>query len=180
MAITDVYSLLFQWESAGVFDIVLPFLLIFAIVYGVLSSSRALGKNKGVHLIVAIIIGLLSLRVGFVQDFFAEVFPRLGVGLAIILVVVVLVAGFVPETHRGGVLIGIYSLGFIIALMVVFNSFSELDWFGSYWWEDWGALIIGALLVIGVIVVVGVSKSAKVRDKHPVAVMGPWWKGEDE
>ena len=87
----DIQTLLQEWESIGIFDYVLPFLIIFSLIYAVLTSTNLFGKkNKPVYVLIAVAIGLMALRVGYVQQFFAEVFPRLGVGLAILLVVIIL------------------------------------------------------------------------------------------
>jgi len=158
----DIQTLLQEWESIGIFDYVLPFLIIFSLIYAVLTSTNLFGKkNKPVYVLIAVAIGLMALRVGYVQQFFAEVFPRLGVGLAILLVVIILVMGFVFDKHKPGWFIGLYSIAGIIALIVVFNSFSELNWFGSYWWDEWGGMIIGALLIIGIIIAISVSSGPK-------------------
>src|SRR3989344_6808594 len=154
---TYVEALLTTWESYGVFDFIFPFLLIFAIIFGILSTTNVLGTNRGVHVIVALVVAAMSLRLGYVQDFFREIFPRTGVALGVILVFVILTALFIPKEHMGGWAIGFYSLGGIAALLVVFNSFSELSFFGSNWWHEWGSMIIGALVTIGVIIAVSVS-----------------------
>ena len=161
----DARDILYQWESYGVFDLVLPFILIFAMIFGILESTKILGKNKGVDVAISMVIALMALRIGFVQAFFTEIFPRLGVGLAILITVIILAAGFLPEDHRGAVLVGIYAIGFLIAGVVVFNSFSALNWFDSYWWDDWGATIVGIMLVIGVIVAIVVGKN---KDNDPI------------
>lgn len=168
-----VETLLSQWESYGVYDFVLPFLLIFALVFGILSATKSFGENRAVHVIIALVVGLLALRLGYVQDFFREVFPRFGVALAVILVFVLLAAMFYSfdESHKKGWMIGLYVLGGIAAMMVVFNAFSELGFFGSTWWFDWGALIVGALFVIGIIIAVSLSgkpKAAAVPGGHGV------------
>jgi len=157
----DIPSLLYEWESLGIFDYVLPSFLIFAVVFGVLEATKAFGKNKGINLVVALVIGLMALRLDFVRAFFTEIFPRVGVALAVILTAVILSAAFIPKEHLGGWLIGFYSLGGLAALIVIFNSFNVLGWFNSYWWSDWGGMIIGALLVIGVIIAIAVSGGEK-------------------
>ena len=159
-----IETMLTQWESIGVFDFILPFLLVFAFIFGILSTTNILGTNKGVHITISLVVGLLALRMGYVQDFFREIFPRTGVAIAIILVVVILTAIFIPKEHLGGWAIGFYSLGGIAAIIVVFNSFSELSFFGCNWWNEWGAMIIGALLVIGVIIAVSTS-GGKSKDR---------------
>ena len=40
--ITDVLN---QWADWGVFAYILPFLVIFAIIYGILSNAKILGEN---------------------------------------------------------------------------------------------------------------------------------------
>ena len=43
-------NMLFQWEQAGVFSYVLPFLLIFAVVFGILSKTGVF-KEKGINIV---------------------------------------------------------------------------------------------------------------------------------
>ena len=45
----NIYDLLNQWESIGVFDYLLPFLLIFAVVFAILETTKVLGEQKGIH-----------------------------------------------------------------------------------------------------------------------------------
>lgn len=152
----DLGSMLAQWEGYGLFDYLLPFLLIFALVYGILSHAKVFGENNAVHLTIALVLAILALRLGFVQDFYREAFPRLAVALAVLLIFAVLAAAFWKE-HEKGWHRGLYILGGIAALIVVFNSFNALGYWGSSWWYDWGSLMIGALLIIGLIIAISVS-----------------------
>ena len=84
---TSIQEVLQLWANLGFFDYVLPFLLIFAIVFGVLNAIKIFGKeNKGINAIIAVAVGLLSLQWGFVPQFFSEVFPRTGVALAVVFI----------------------------------------------------------------------------------------------
>ena len=56
-----IADLLRGWESAGIFDFLLPFLLIFAVVFGILSTIQIFGKHKGVNVIIAVTIGCKSI-----------------------------------------------------------------------------------------------------------------------
>ena len=170
----DIATLLNQWEAIGVFDFVLPFLLIFSFVFGILTATNILGKNKGVHIIIALVIGLMALRLPFVSDFFTQVFPRTAIAISIILVAVILTAVFIPKEHFGGWAIGFYSLGAIAAILVIFNSFNALNYFGSTWWSDWGGMIIGALLLVGVIIAVSVSGNDKEAKEAKQVTFGPY------
>lgn len=152
-----------QWEQMGVFTIILPFLLVFAIVYGILTSTGFLGKdNKGVHVLVAIAVALISLRWSyFVSDFLSEVFPRLGVGLAVILTIMVLVGMFIAEDYSKYWGWGLGAIGGLIALIVIYKSFGSLGWIDSGFGNDMAGLIFLGLLLIGVIIAIGASSSRR-------------------
>ena len=161
----SIQDLLLQWESRGVFEFVLPFLLIFAIVYGILSYMKIFGDNRQVNVIIALVIGILSLRIGLLQAYITELFPRLGVGLAIILAVMLLVGMFIAKDEKRYWFWGLGALGAVIALIVITNSFSELgliDYYGSSEMVGW---IIGAVLLLGVIIAVAASGSDRKKDR---------------
>lgn len=170
----NIGTLLSQWELAGVFDFLLPFLLIFAVVFGILTTTSILGKNKGVHIIIAFVIGLLALRLDFVPRFFAEIFPRLGVGLSIILTLVILIGLFVPQDEMRYWLYGLGAIAFIIAIVVVSQSFQGFGWFSSGFYSDYIGWIIGAVLVIGLIIAVANASGEDARKDNKPAVLMPW------
>ncbi|MHA1988971.1 MAG: hypothetical protein ACW98D_20315, partial [Promethearchaeota archaeon] len=93
-------NLLNVWEQAGIFSYAIPFLLIFALVFGILSRMNIFKKsnnepNTMISAIIALAIALMALQFPFVPMFFAELFPALGIGLAIILVVLVISGLFI-------------------------------------------------------------------------------------
>ncbi len=164
----SIADLLNTWEAVGVFDFILPFLLIFAIVFGILTSTNVLSGNKGVNVLIALLIGLLSLRLNFVQLFFMEVFPRLGVGLAAFVVILILVMAFVPEgTPRTVMFWVITGVGAVIAIIVLGGSFSAYGWFDGLMDSDLIVWVVSAALLIGVIVVIAVAKGDKDKNKEP-------------
>jgi hypothetical protein len=158
MAFT-IADVLNQWQMAGVFDYVLPFLLIFSVVFGILASTNIIGKQKGVNVIVSLVVGLLALRLGFVQTFFAEIFPRLGVGIAVILALLIMTGLFVNKTEAKYWMYGIAGIAVIIWIIVLVNSLEGAGWLGGYggYIGDYAGLIIGAVLLVGVIIAVATS-----------------------
>lgn len=171
--VVDIGIILSQWEAAGIFDYLLPFLLIFAIVFGVLNTTNILGSNKGIHIIIAVVVGILALRLNFVSAFFAEVFPRLGVGLAVLLTIMILIGLFVPKNERRYWLWGLGAIGFIIAIVVITKSFQNYTWFSFGAYSDYVGWIVGGVLLIGLIIAVAASGNNSNGDK-PVAVIGKW------
>ena len=156
VTIADVLN---QWQNIGVFDIVLPFLLIFTIVFGILQATKIVGPNKGVHVIIALVVGLLALRLGFVQQFFTEIFPRLGVGLAVILSLLILTGLFISSEQAKYWMWGIAAVAVVVWIISMVGSFEQIGWLGGMFTGDSAGMIIGAVLLIGVIIAVVASKS---------------------
>ncbi|MFH1290395.1 MAG: hypothetical protein ABIH92_03235 [Nanoarchaeota archaeon] len=169
MVFGSIADILFQWEYLGVFDFILPFLLIFAIVFGILTSTKFLGDNKPVCVIVAIVIGLMSIRYSdvFFSAFLSELFPRLGVGLAIVLTLLILVGMFIAKDERRYWGYGLAAIGFVIALSVFYQSTSSLGWtWGGYGTETVGWIVLGVLMA-GVIIAVAVAGGRDRNNRTP-------------
>jgi hypothetical protein len=162
-----------QWQQAGVFDYLLPFLLIFAIVLGILSATNILGSNKGIHVIIAFVIGMLALQLSFVPDFFREVFPRLGVALAVILVIMICVGLFIPDIERRYWFWGLGAIGFVAALVVLSQSFSSFGWYSSMAYDDYVGWIVGTVLIIGVIIAIAASGPDRSPGSHGEISLNP-------
>jgi len=113
-------NLLNQWESLGVFSFLLPFLLIFSLVFGILSRLTLFGKeSKKINAVVSLAVGLIALQTGLVSSFFTNIFPRLGVALAGILVFVILLGLFGDANNRGllnTLMWGSFGVGVLIVL----------------------------------------------------------------
>ncbi len=144
-----VGNLLSQWEQAGVFSYVLPFLLIFAVIFGILSKIKVFGDNRTLNSIIALVIGLLALQFELVPIFFSEIFPRVGVALSIILVFLIL-AGLFLDPDNKAVNYGLLGVGVITFLAVLIKTSGYLGWYSGYWWyANWPSILIG-IVVIGI------------------------------
>lgn len=160
MAFGSIADILFQWESIGFFDIVLPFLLIFAIVFGILSYMKIFGDQRGIHAVIAVILGLLSIRAGFFQAFLSQIAPRLGVGLTILLVLLILFGLFVQDQSKktiGWILLGIAAIIFIVIISqmyTIFQGFGSGLGFNNPETIGW-IIMLGLLIVIIIIVAIG-------------------------
>ena len=162
----DIGTILAAWEQAGVFSYVLPFLLIFAVVFGILTRAKIFGENKGLNAVLALVIGLLSLQFELVPLFFSEIFPNLGIGLSVILVMLILIGLFLPADKPNSanyLLIGIAAIVFVI---VIAKSFTNLGFYGAsnltyfFYSHITGITItIIVLIAIGAVIGIGVPKS---------------------
>lgn len=153
-------DLLNQLEQYGFFQYVLPFLLIFAVVYAILTKIPVFIDNKGAAVVVAIAIGFLSLQLNFVPAFFQTIFPNLGIGLSILLAALILAGAFISSDDTSFKWI-FFGLGALIFIFVVSASLSSYQFSGSWqwtgWWANYGGLVVFALILAGVIVAVVIS-----------------------
>ncbi len=156
-------NMLAQWDSMGIFTYALPFLLIFALVYGILTKSGIFGaENKGAVVIISLALGLLSLVGNHVSRFFAIIMPNLAVGLSVLLCGIILVGLLWNEDKvKGWLPFVIFGLAAIIFVYVVYGSFSGNTWGGSYIWDQYGSALVTLLILAGIIaVVIGFGKKA--------------------
>jgi len=167
MSITNILN---TWADMGVFAYVIPFLLIFAVVFAILQKTKLLGDNNpSVQAIVALAVGLLSLQFDFVSTFYANIFPKFGIGLAVFLVLIILL-GFFYTGSEGEPKTAIKWIGWFTGIAVVVWALSSWDfwqdnWSISWWIQEyfWPIIILAA--VVAVIVVV--AKSGDSSTKTP-------------
>jgi len=155
-------------SSPFVKDLLLPFLLIFAIVFSVLQKSEVLGKGKKqTDAIVALVVGLIVIAVGSVTDIINNLLPILAVGLVAMLAFFLL-WGFAFkegtfEVHKGVK----WTIGIIAAVVVVvalLYSTGGMDYLKDLVSGEGSALVTNLLFIVvaaaAVAVVVGFGKKA--------------------
>ncbi|MBS3091324.1 hypothetical protein J4217_02660 [Candidatus Pacearchaeota archaeon] len=116
-------------QSPFFVEMVLPFLLVFTIVFAVLQKSEILGKGKKqIDALVALAIGLILVAFGNYAQIIAQMSAFLGVALVIILVFLLLTGIFYEpgkfELHKGVKYtgMGLAALAVIIAVLYYTNS----------------------------------------------------------
>ncbi|MDO8460692.1 MAG: hypothetical protein Q7S74_06285 [Nanoarchaeota archaeon] len=79
-------------------EAILPFLLVFTIVFAILQKSKILGENKRqIDAIVSLVIGLLVISFGRAVGIIVQLIPFLAVSLVIILVLMLMLGFFNKE-----------------------------------------------------------------------------------
>src|SRR3989338_927294 len=170
MAYSSIIDVFYQLENLAFLDIVLPFLLIFAVVYGILTWMNIFGDNKAVHVIIAIVLGLLSVRLPFFSQFLAEISPRLGVGLTILLGLLILVGLFTPDKSRGVISWILFAVGAVIFIIILVQSGNVLGQYGygsGYFSEQIIGWVVMVAILIGVIVAIVAGKGSGDGSKGP-------------
>jgi len=165
-------NLLNYWEQLGLFSYMLPFLLIFALIFGILVQINLFKDNKVINGIIALAVGLMALQFPMVPRFFSEVFPRLGIGLAVILIILILV-GMFSDPSKKWLMITFMVIGFIVAVVVLVNTAGMVGLSTGYWWRaNWSTILFIGLFLVALAVIVGAG--SKTTDK----TWNAFWRGE--
>jgi len=166
---TNIGDFLNNMAQQGFFDYALPFLLIFAIVFGLLSQMKLFKENKAVNGIIALAVALMALQFNMVPVFFSEIFPRFGVGLAILLIILILV-GLFADPDSNAVMYTMLGVGALIAIVILINTAGALGWSGGYWiYDNWKTLAMYLGLAVVVAVIIGASSPSTDKSKSPLA-----------
>jgi phosphoglycerol transferase MdoB-like AlkP superfamily enzyme len=149
-------------EAYGVMDFLLPFILVFTIVYAVMQRTKILGDNKNFNVIVALVLGLL-----FVVPHFTGTYP-LGYDpvevlnsalpsislVAVAAIMLLMLLGIFGKrfSQTFAPAIAILSIGFVA---YIFGASLNL-WTGPYdafsWWTPQTTELLIIILVFGLIV----------------------------
>lgn len=139
--VKNVPDFLVQLEKFGLLDAILPFLLIFAVIFTVAKRANVLGPNKNVHMLVALVIALLVVVPHVlgtyppgadVVNIINTALPNVSLVIVIIVAALILVGIFVPTGIGGG-------LGGILAF-VSFGVIIYIFGLAAGWWETIGVL----------------------------------------
>ena len=166
-AIGDVLN---QWAQAGFFAYILPFLLIFALVFGILSSIQIFRENRSIDAIIALVVALMALQFDMVPIFFSQLFPRLGIALSVILVILIL-AGFFIDPSRGWIMYTLLGIGAIAAVSVLVSTSGAVGFPSAYLiYNNLGTILGVVFVVIVIAVIVGASN----RKQSPAYQLQPF------
>jgi hypothetical protein len=153
-------DLLSKWEAAGFFSYLLPFLLLFALVFGILTKVQIFKDNKMVNGIIALAVALMALQFDFVPNFFSQIFPRLGIGLSIILGLMIIV-GLFADPKSPAVNYVLLGIGVVTIGIIIVQSAGAVGWQSGQWWEDNWQMIVGALVLFVLVAIIIGSASPK-------------------
>ena len=169
----NLYDLVLNWQQMGVYDIILPFLLVFTISYAVLQNVKIFGADaKKINVVVALVIGLLFLQNSYLIFILQRFLPNMSIIMIAVLMFLLLVGIFAGEYKGfGGAALHVaFALSIIFTLVALSTDFFPgasgygiLEWF-YYLVPDQGAQSI-IVLVILIIVIVALVHGKKDEGK---------------
>lgn len=142
----------------GVVDVLLPFLLIFAIIFAIMDKAKILGEDKkNIHIVIALVISLLVV-IPHVTDSYPSgadpieiinsALPSVSLVLVAIIALLLLMGVFGVEV--ASVVGGWVAIFAIIAVVWIFGA--AADWWGDW---DWFRVTFGEdALAIAVVILV--------------------------
>jgi hypothetical protein len=164
----DIQQSIYGLEQYGsLTDVILPFLLIFAVIFAILQRVKIFGKDKkNINVIISLVIGLLVIIPHVTNSYppgqdiveiMKNAIPNISVILIAIVMLLILVGVFGSEVDIAGTsLAGWLALASFLVVGYIFGR--SAGWF--QYWPDWlwwlddpntQALIV-ILLVFGVLV----------------------------
>ncbi len=154
-------------------ETILPFILIFTIVFAVLQKTKILGDGKKqIDAIVSLVFGLLVISFAQATNIIINLIPFLAVSLVIILVLMILLGSFsepgkffekFPKAIRVILMVGV-TVAVAIAVVYITGFWQILlDWLFISGDNNILANVIFIVIIVGAViaVLVGKGKSSK-------------------
>src|SRR3989344_2130452 len=133
-------------QDFGFFDIVLPFILVFTLVFALLDKTKILGKEgeepkRNINTLVAFVFGLLVVATTSVVQVLNDALPVITLILIILLCFMLLVGAFHGDKEfdhfSSGFWKGFLTLVLFVAVILTFMNFVETDsgetWLEVFW-----------------------------------------------
>ncbi len=169
----DFYELLSTFDQVGGFDVVLPFILVFTLVFAVLQKIHLFGEGKkNINAIVALVISIFFLNNTYLIVVLQRFLPNVSIFLVIFLMFLLLLGIFTGGRGFSNIAMGVAVIVSILA--VLFALFSDIFtpalgggtglgvWYASI---DPGTRFMTWLLVLAVIFVMFVLKDDNPRNQ---------------
>jgi len=186
----DLTSLIYDLEYYGIFDVILPFLLVFTLVFAVLQRIKLFGEDKkSINIVVALIIGILTVVPHVTGRYPAQydpvaiinsLLPSVGV-LSVVIILILFLGGMFGGEYSGSSVPGIIMVLILLVIGYIFGT--TVGWweapsqtFGSWWSSSLSTLVI-VILVFGVIIWFITSGDKKTPGESLTKVLKDLFKG---
>ncbi len=171
------------FRDFGLFDIVLPFLLVFAIVYAVLDKTRILGSykdkageqpQKNLNAVVAFVIAMLVVAAANIVSVINEALPNIILLLVVLISFMVLIGVFAEQGEfykmsgyktSTAVFVGLIFIGVILIFLGAIRDKSGKSWLEhTFNWiaEQWQGPIFASLIIfiLAIVTIVWLTRPA--------------------
>lgn len=144
MSFYNLRDFLLVLENWGLSDVLLPFLLIFTIVFAVFQKTKILGEKKSYNVVIALVMGLATVIPHVTGDYpmsydpitvLNNALPTVSVVVVAVIMVLLLVGLWGAESDwvQGNTVTGGIVLLSVAAIVYIFGA-------SANWWRGWGRL----------------------------------------
>lgn len=175
-------------DSWGLTDVMLPFLLIFVVIFALMAKTRILGEDKKKYnLVVALVIALLVVIPHVlnayppnadVVDIMNQALPQVSIIAVAVIMLLILIGLFGGEAKwMGSSLSGWIAIVSFIIVLIIFGG-------AAGWWGDWSwfytffgaetVAIIVMVLIFAIIVWWITRGEGKEKEANALSQLGKW------
>ena len=152
-------------EDLGLTDVLLPFLLVFTIIYAILQKTKILGdEKKNINMMLALVIALLVVIPHVTNSYPPDAdivvimntaLPQVSLLIVAIIMLIVILGIFGPEGRWiGGSPSGLAAVVGIIGIVWIFGA--SIGWLGGWEWfiDTFGEETVTLIIVILVFAII--------------------------
>ena len=177
----QLQNMLYRLDNMGLTDILLPFLLIFVIIFAILQKTKVLGEErKNLNIIVALVVGLLVVIPHATGRFppnadpviiINDALPQLSIVLVAVIFLLVLIGAFGQDYVFLGVAMPGWITAFSLVVIIIIFGGAAGWWsgqFGNNLERIFGTEAIAVaimLLVFGIVIAWITSESKEKEDR---------------
>ncbi|MCK4649747.1 hypothetical protein KAT36_00805 [Candidatus Pacearchaeota archaeon] len=137
-------------------EMLLPFLLVFVVVFAILQKSKILGEGKAqVDAMVALVVGLILIGVPGPRDILVGIMPWMAVGVAVILVFLILYGFVAGDLSGAGTPAWLKNVFMGLATLFTLGVVLFVSGLGSKLWDSFGGSSDVWMNVIMIVLVLG-------------------------
>lgn len=169
---SELMDILNNLSDMGLYDVALPFLLIFTLIFAILQKSKILGTQKNLNVIVSLVIGFMFIRNQQLVSLVNSFLPNVSMFIVVFLMLLLLIAIFLGDDYKGwgNNLLAVAGIGSIIAIIwslsgdYVGNRFALPDWLTGFDSRTKTMVIFIAIFVLIIWLVAKEPSSGKLWD----------------
>lgn len=150
----------------GVYDVILPFLLVFTIVFAIMEKTRVLGvektsggtyTKKNLNSMVAFVVAFLVVASSRIVAIINQTMAQMVLLLMMSVCFLILIGSFMQEKDEGVFLEGGWKITFMIIMFVgiVLIFLNALGWMVPAWnylVSHWDSTVVASVALIGIVV----------------------------
>lgn len=164
-----------QLEAAGFYQVLLPFILIFTIIFAVLQKVRLFGDNsKNINIVIAILIAFFTIRAAPVVGLMNQFLPKVS-AIVLVIMMLLLVLGIFGISGDSWTGWPFFAAVLLSILAVGWSVFSSIPGLGSLpTWIRLSSTDKGILLLVGIMLII----ISMFKEDNSQGKIGPWIKAE--